>query len=119
MTTATKIRTAAQLCMDCSASYQDALSGAKRQIKGGIFRSRGQWVRVIANGDSIVDSGDVEWRGTQKQLDVIMQVYGQMAGLEGIYIEGGVNWASSLADFELGEYEPWVTEWSVTIYLPE
>lgn len=117
--TATKIPTAAQLNSDCSAAYQDALRGAQRQIRGGIFKSRGRWLRVIANGDSVVSSGEVEWRGTQKQLDVIMQVYGKTPGLEGIYIEGGINWGSNLSDFHDGNYEPWVTEWAVNILTTE
>jgi hypothetical protein len=113
--TATKIPTAAQLNDACSDAYQDALRGAQRQIRGGIFKSRGRWLRVMANGDSYVNSGEVEWRGTQKQLDVIMQVYGKMPGLEGIYIEGGINWGSNLQDYYDGDYQPWVTEWSVPI----
>ena len=114
-----QIPSAAQLVRDCSNSYQAAMAGAKREIKGGFFRSRGRWVRVLANGDSVVDNGDLEFKGTQKQLDEIVAEYGELPGLEGIYIEGGVDWASSLRDFGDCDYEPWVTEWAVNILVKE
>jgi len=113
------IPSAAQLRKDCSASYQAALAGAKRQIKGGIFQSRGKWIRVIANGDSVLDNGECEFKGTQKQLDEIVAKYKDLPGLEGIYIEGGVNWSNNLIDFYEGDYEPWVTEWAVNILVKE
>ena len=115
----TTILTAAQLRRECSIAYQDALAGAKRQIKGGIFRSRGQWVRVLANGDSVVDNGEIEWLGTQAQLDKILAEYRDTPGLQSIYIEGGINWGSNMRDYYDGDYEPWVTEWAVNIFMPE
>ena len=110
---------AAQLVRDCSLSYQAALAGAKREIKGGVFQSRGRWVRVMVDGESVVDNGEIEFKGTQKQLDEILAKYGNLPGLEAIYIEGGVNWAASMSDMHYGNYEPWVTEWAVNILVKE
>lgn len=113
------IPSAAQLARDCSLSYQAALAGAKREIRGGVFRGRGKWVRVIANGESVVDNGELEFKGTQKQLDDILAKYSYLPGLEAIYIEGGVNWGENLSAFHSGDYEPWVTEWAVNILVKE
>lgn len=108
---------AAQLRDDCSAAYQEALRQAKRDCEPGFFLSRGRWIRVTANGDSILDDGECEFRGTQKQLDAIVAEYVGKPGVTHVYIEGGLNWTSSLRDLrDYGDYEPWVGEWRVTIW---
>jgi hypothetical protein len=118
MSTATRI-SVEQLNLDCDHSYHACVIEVRRRIGHGALRDRGRWVRVIVEGDSLVDNGYCEWTGTQEQLDKIVAEYGSVPGLDGIYIEGGVDWAERRADFDAGDYEPWAGEWAVNIYLPE
>lgn len=113
------IPTAAQLAVDCSDSVFQAMQETKREIKDGVLRSRGKWIRVIANGDSLLDNGECEFKGTQKQIDEIVAKYKDVPGLEAIYIEGGIDWAACVRDFGCGDYEPWVAEWAVNILVKE
>jgi hypothetical protein len=119
MSTTIAIPSADQLNWDCVTSIDNAMHGIRREITHGVLRSRGKWIRVIANGDSVVDNGMEEWKGTQQQLDKLIEQYRNYPGLQGIYIEGGVDWAATNADFRSGDYEPWVADWAVDIYLPE
>ena len=119
MTTTTNLPTADQLNIDCNRAEIDCRGGVRRQINHGVLRDRGRWVRVIVEGDSLVDNGYLEWKGTQQQLDKIIADYASVPGLDGIYIEGGCDWAATRGDFEAGDYEPWAGEWAVNIYQPE
>jgi hypothetical protein len=119
MTTTIKTPSADQINLDCDESYYACVVGVRRNIGHGALRNRGRWVRVIAGGESIVDNGEMEWTGTQERLNRIIDRYANWPGLDGIYIEGGVDWAATRGDFGAGDYEPWAGEWAVNIYLPE
>jgi len=103
------------LRVDCSREYQSALREAYRTTGRGFHRSRGRYIVVTIRSDALVDFGEWEWRGTAKQLREVMH-YASNPDVTGIYIEGGVDFAATLRDFEDGAYEPWVAEWSITLY---
>jgi hypothetical protein len=101
----------------CSASYQEALAGAKKELGKGCFRSRGRWVIVTRKdgGEPFVSNGQLEWNGTKKQLDSLTAEYANNPLVSGIYIDGGVDYGESVQAFTDGWYDPWVAEWSVEV----
>ena len=113
------IPTAKQLREDCSASYQQALTWARKNCEPGFLLSRGKWIRVRGDDDSIVDSEMIEFKGTQKQIDEIVAEYVGKPGVTQIFIEGGINWCENLNYYGDGDYEPWVAEWYVGIWSME
>ena len=108
--------TAKQLNELARESLDEALSEAKRDIGRGIFKSRGKWVVVTSKvGEPKISNGQLEWKGTQKQLNELLNVYGDDASVEAIYIEGGVDYGESILAFSEGWYDPYVAEWSVNV----
>lgn len=111
------IPTAAELREQCSGAYQDALTWAQREIRNGCFRSRGKWVRVLGvDGSSLLENGEIEWKGTQRQLDALVAQYVGKPEVEDLYIEGGIDWSDNVRNFYDGDYTPWVTDWTVVIW---
>jgi len=107
--------TLADLQADISRAYQAALKKA-RQITGkGFHRSRGRWVVVVGQSDALIGSGEWEWKGTAKQLHEVM-AYASNPDVAGIFLEGGVDFAEHINGFADGDYEPWVAEWSVSLW---
>jgi hypothetical protein len=102
-----------------SLGYQGALKDAKRGGPRGCYRSRGKWVVVTRKdgGEPLVAMGALEWKGTKKQFDSLLAEYGENPLVAGLFIEGGVDYAASVNDFTDGCYDPWVSEWSVTVFL--
>jgi len=107
--------TLADLHAECSTAYQQALQQARRTTGRGFHRSRRRYVVVTTRNDALVGFGEWEWRNTAKQLREVM-AYALDPNVTGIYIDGGVDFAAALRDFEDGAYEPWVAEWSITLY---
>lgn len=97
----------------------DAERDAQKHYRTGVLRSRGAWVIVTTKGEGLVTDGTLEFTGTQKQLDELLRYYAGRPDVEGIYIEGGFNWAESVRAFADCDYEPWVTEWTVTVWTRE
>lgn len=110
------IKSAAELRADCSAAYQEALDWARRECEPGVLRSRGRWLRVMAGDNPVVESGMTEFDGTQKQLNRIVAEYTAMPEVTEVYIEGGIDWAASVRAMNDFDYEPWVADWSVSIW---
>lgn len=110
------IKSAAELRADCSGAYQEALDHARGEIGYGTFRSRGRWLRVMAGDNPVVESGMIQFDGTQRQLNRIVAEYTAMPEVTEVYIEGGVDWAASVRAMCEYDYEPWVADWSVTIW---
>lgn len=106
----------ADLREQCSMAFQQALAEAHREYKHGLLRSRGRWVVITSRtGDAVVASGDWEWTGDKAQMHAVM-AYAANLDIDTIRIEGGVNHADYLAGFDNCDYEPWVAEWSVSLY---
>ena len=93
--------------------YQDAIAGARKDCGRGIYRSRGKWIIVT---DTKIGTGELEWNGTKKQLEKIVAKYAGQQGVEGIYIEGGIDFGENFAAFKEGWYAPWVADYSVAIW---
>lgn len=109
------MKTLAQIKQEVSAGYQDALASARRACGRGIYRSRGKWI-VVTDCAHGIGHGEMEWDGTKKQLDRIVAEYTGKQGIDGIYIDGGIDFGENFAAFDEGWYEPWVGEYSVTIW---
>lgn len=115
--TQTTIPTAEQIERKCADAYVETVAEARRRIRGGTYRSRGYWVRVLGtNGDSLLDNGECEFKGTQAQLDALVAKYAGRDDVEALYVEGGADWAECRQAMEDGDYEPWAAEWAVTIW---
>ena len=112
-----QIKSAKELNVLAKDSLDNAIRESKKQIGKGIYRSRGKWVVVTRKdgGDPIIGNGELEWKGTQKQLNSLINEYGNNPLVENIYIDGGVDYGESVVAFSDGWYEPWVGEWGVGI----
>jgi hypothetical protein len=89
---------------------------AERSCGRGFLSSRGAWfIATRDNGaESNATDGTIEFKGTQKQLDdEIARLRLDCPDINDIYIEGGFNFAETMADLRDHVYEPWVSEWSV------
>lgn len=100
-----------------SASYQDALREARHDCGRGTYVSRGK--SFIALRDDNVVAGETEswpWDGTLKSLLAAIDEarFGHEADTLVVY--GGINYAASPRDYAECAYDPWVGEWSVTVW---
>jgi hypothetical protein len=103
------------------AARADAEREARKACGRGTFVSRGSSFRGIdAKGDVVL--GEAEswmWAGTGKALvEAIDEVRYDLkrTGAVALSIEGGFNFAENPRALADGEYDPWVSEWSVTVW---
>jgi hypothetical protein len=96
-----------------SDAYQQALHDAKKDCGRGFYRSRGRYVYVMKDGETVrgFEGDQVEWNGTIGQLNKLATEYPDHF----IGIFGGIDHGEALAAFDEGWYEPWVGEWYVTV----
>jgi hypothetical protein len=92
--------------------YNEALAGARKDCGRGIYRSRGKWIVVTEK----IGAGELEWNGTKKQLVEVVAEYAGKEGVNGIYIDGGIDFGENFAAFEEGWHEAWVADYSVAIW---
>lgn len=111
------------MAADLKQAVADARALAEREAQRlsrgkGVLRSRGAWVIVATRGECLVVDGAMPFKGTQKQLDALLKEYASNPAVTGIHIEGGFDWATSVRDMaECGPDEPWISEWSVPIWV--
>lgn len=101
-----------------SGSYQDALKYAKRELGAGCYRSRGKWLKAVDANDNVV-AGECDtwgWDGTLKSLIEAINEARFQHNASALYIEGGVDYAAALRDFDDGAYDPWVGQWCITVW---
>jgi hypothetical protein len=97
----------------CSAGHWDAMHSARRNCQPGFLTGRGKHFKLLKGEQVIAGECDSwEWDGTGKELKAAI-AYAQANDGDVLYIDGGINWQESLRD---GDYEPWVAEWSVTVW---
>lgn len=96
---------------------------AEREAKGygyRIVRSRGTFISTIAKGEQAAPNFGAEaweWDGTKKSIFALINtVTTQYPEVDEIVIEGGFNGGNSFQDFEYGDYQPWASAWSVTVW---
>ena len=113
----TRFATVSTLKEQCSTAYQNALAEARRNIGRGFFRSRGKSVRgVDARGEIVFGEADsVIWDGSAKDLNRVIRLAID-AGAVNVSIDGGVDYSDYFAGFDDGNYDAWVTDWSVDVY---
>jgi hypothetical protein len=80
----------------------------------GFLKSRGSYVYVIREGNVIAGEGEsIDFEGTKKQIQQLIEKYNGCT----IDVSGGFDYASSPKDYyEYGDYDPWVGDWSVTVF---
>ncbi|MBI9060252.1 MAG: hypothetical protein JEZ01_20970 [Labilibaculum sp.] len=98
---------------EVSEAYQEALRQARRNIGKGIYMSRGRELSFLVNGKD--DPRREEWNGTLKQLKSFIDE-AILSNAPDVMIDGGINYAESIQDYKDGSYDPWVEEWSITIW---
>jgi hypothetical protein len=111
---------ASELKVQVSDARANAKNEAQRDCKGGFLRSRGAWliVREAGKAEPIVADGELEFTGTRRQMETIERWLTKAKPGTTVWVEGGWNHAESLAGFSDGEYDPWVSEWSVQVDAP-
>lgn len=100
-----------------SASYQDALHEARRSYGRGSYYSRGKSL-IAVRGDNVV-AGEAEswlWDGTLKSLLAAIDEARLEHRADFLVIQGGIDYAINPRDYADGAYDPWVGEWSVTVW---
>jgi hypothetical protein len=97
----------------CSAGHWDAMNWARNSCNPGFLQSRGRHFKVV-KGDQVIagEADSWEWDGTGKALNEAI-AYAKAEQADTLYIDGGINWRENLRD---GDYDPWVAEWSVTVW---
>lgn len=58
------------------------------------------------------------WKNMREIKGLVKRIEeGQFKDVEEIYISGGFDTADSMQDYRDGNYEPWISSWSVTVWL--
>lgn len=97
----------------------DAIETARDEASEtpGFIESRGSWiVMTSAKGEPIVPCDHLEFSGTELQLASLLHQAQTNPEATGLYIEGGFNWAVNKRAMKDHDYEPWASEWSVTVW---
>ena len=101
-----------------SDAYQQALSDAKRGIGRGCYRSRGiELVAADAAGEKLNEGGVFYWDKTgaefKRDVESLLRRFPQTVE---IYAEGGIDYATSVREFEDGSYDPLVEDYAVLVW---
>lgn len=107
---------------DLKAAVADARGEAEREARRAApaYKSRGTFL-VTADGTGSCrpcESGAaVEWRRTWKELrEVVEEIERDYPKVTSLSIDGGYDGADNVTDLLAGDYEPWVSEWSITVW---
>lgn len=114
----TRITSASELKSLCSAAYQECRAETLRELSG-VLCSRGRFVYVqMMNGEIDPRSEAEGWvaKFTQKELDGLLAEADSNPNISSIVIQGGLDWASCVKGFMVGDYDPLVATWSVTVF---
>lgn len=100
----------------CSGAHQDALRHAQREIGRGTFMARGKHLKALRDGDLV--AGEAEswpWDGTLRSLRRAIAECDTLRA-DTLVVEGGIDYAPTPRDYADGAYDPWVGEWSITVW---
>ena len=89
---------------------------ARRDCGRSFLKSRGAWVIALTDGDAAIGDGQLEFKGTKRQVVELVEEFKQREDVRSIEIAGGFNSAERLEDFAEGVHTPWVSEWSVLLW---
>lgn len=106
------------------ATREDALREAKetgRSMDYPFVRSRGTFIATCAkNGDQCnprPEASACDWDGTWREIvDLVSHAHALEPEVAEVYICGGYDVARSLYHFRDGDYEPWASNWRVTVW---
>lgn len=95
----------------------EARAEARRNNPNSFLQSRGAYIRGFnpKAGDWMPEPNTWEFDGTEKQMKEMLE-YATQHGLTVMIVEGGFDAAPYMQGFRDGEYEPWVSEWSVPVW---
>ena len=84
--------------------------------------SRGTWFITAGTGNQgrvrpCDESGGHYWRGTKQEITkLISEVLLSYPEVQEIVLQGGYDGGQQMSDRDDGNYEPWVSEWEVTLW---
>lgn len=94
----------------------EALYEAQRACRDGVLRSRGVCIKAARDCETILGEADSwPWDGTKGSLLRAVREAVE-AGAEVVVMYGGYDWAASIDRMADGDYDPWVSEWGVTVW---
>lgn len=99
-----------------------ARAAAVKEAKaaGGCYFSRGTYIATADKGGQCAPCPEAEalaWDGTVKEIvELVNRVRADYPNVLSVYIAGGYDSADSPQAYRDGEYEPWVSEWSVPVW---
>jgi hypothetical protein len=92
-----------------------------RKVGNRFIRSRGTWLCTSDASGQCSPAPEAEgpvWGGTKREIDaLIADCLTKYPHVTEVYIAGGFDSAERLSDFSDFNYEPWVGEWSVSVWL--
>lgn len=91
---------------------------ARENCGRGFFRSRGaEFVAVDAQGNKLNESAAYEWDGTARDLIAsIARLIELLPACARIDLEGGWDFAPTMADMRDGGHDPLVSEWALKVW---
>jgi len=116
-----KFANAAALAEAVKAARGDCRDALKRdkETRSLWIVSRGAWVRTMGkNGDASNETDSWDYKPTVRLFNELAELRNNPE-VSAVYIEGGFNGAASGQDYADGAYDPWIGEWSVTLWVRE
>jgi enhancing lycopene biosynthesis protein 2 len=98
----------------------NAHTEARRDCGKGFFKSRGAWFVTLNAKEGLTMPANENFpckRITAKELAaLITKVQANYPKVDSIDVCGGFDYAENLSEFNSQNYDPWVSEWSVTVW---
>ncbi len=96
-----------------------ALAEAKETVRGrGFFRSSGaEFCAADAGGNKLSEGGVHFWDGTRRSFEAdIKKMLEMHPQTSEISLEGTYSWAERLGDFDTGDHDPGLSDWSLVVW---
>jgi hypothetical protein len=86
---------------------------AKRNCPDQYVCTRGAWMIVRQGDELLVGDGEIEYRGSLKQLTSLLEKFPQA---DEISVAGGFDVSETKSDYDSGIYDAWVSEWDIVVW---
>lgn len=100
-----------------AAAYQEARDAVGER---GVYQSRGAWALTCDQGGRVgplIEAVPNKDWSTQKAFNkLIAEIEVKHPEVTQIFVEGGFDYAESPRAMQDGEYDPWVSDWSVKVW---
>jgi hypothetical protein len=108
----------AKLTTAVSVAKRAARREASEQL--GFVQSRGVYLCTSnkeGQAPPNIEAECPDWHNTSDEIRTLAaEVMTKWPNVDTIYISGGYDWAENRAEMETGNYQPWASEWSVTVW---